>query len=193
MRDLWNRSAPERCDLPSAPCATARARTRNAMVYAVGEGVPHYEIHTPDASSAGQEPGASQRSSSPWTPPAAAQDPWQGAPDPWETPPGLADPYAPDLDAFGKGRASRRVPWSVTTVSGRGTPPECALVFKELAKAVGLSARIATTKTTRQPCAPAREEANTLHRLQKARARATVAKATMARTRALAKAGASPH
>ena len=47
----------------------------NAMVYAVGEGTAQYEIHTPEASSASQDPGSSQRIASPWTPPAGAQDP----------------------------------------------------------------------------------------------------------------------
>ena len=44
----------------------------NAMVYAIGEGLSQYEIHTPEASSANPDPSSSQRSSSPWTPPAGA-------------------------------------------------------------------------------------------------------------------------
>ena len=166
------------------------------MVYAVGEGVPQYETHTPDASSAGQEPGSSQRGSSPWTPPAAAQDSWHGSLDPWETPPGLADPYAQDLDAFGKGKGKgkQKGPLECYNCLGKGTHPECALLRREQAKAVDPSAPIATAKATLQPCAPAREEASTLRRLHPPRARAMArARATVARSRALAMARAYLH
>ena len=51
------------------------AKDPNTMVYGVGEGPARFEINTPDTSSASPEAGSSQRSASPWTPPAAGQDP----------------------------------------------------------------------------------------------------------------------
>ena len=42
----------------------------SAMVYGVADAPARYEIHTPDASSGSPEAGSSQRSASPWTPPA---------------------------------------------------------------------------------------------------------------------------
>ena len=73
----WIRAREVR--LTSRSTRGSSGKDPNAMVYAVGEGPAQYEIHMPEAS---QDPGSSQRSASPWTPPAAAQDPWQGAPDP---------------------------------------------------------------------------------------------------------------
>ena len=163
---LVDRIRSREVNLRSRSARGASAKDPNAMVYDVGEGPARFEINTPVTSSASSEAGSSQRSASPWTPPAGAQDPWQGAPDPWDTPPGLADPYAQDLTPSEKARASRRGFLSATTASGRATHRECALLRREPAKTVDPNAPIATARTTLQPCAPAREEASTPRRLR---------------------------
>ena len=86
---------------------------------------------------------------------------------------------------MGKARASRRDHWSATTVLGKAIPREFVPPRKERARATAPSVATVVARITQQPCARAREEANTpRHPRLRARALAARAKATAAKARA---------
>ena len=147
----WIRAREVR--LTSRSTCGSSGKDPNAMVYAMGEGPVQHEIHTPEAS---QDAGSSQRSASPWTPTAAGQDPWQGAPDPWESPPGLSDPYAQDLDAFGKGKGKQKGPLECYNCLGKGHPSRVCTSPQGAGKGNGAKCGNCGGKDhTQQPCARA--------------------------------------